>query len=114
MKKSITFIVAVALIVALGAVGCAKKAASAQEAIDNSKSLKTVEEQVKYLVGQANAFISSKQFDQAISAARYVLSSLDQNSAQAKSVIEKAQEAIKNAAQRAVADVKNKLGGFGQ
>lgn len=114
MKKALWFVIGVCLVFSIAVIGCEKKAASSQEAIETSKSLKTVDEQVKYLVGQANAFINSKQFDQAITTAQHVLSNLDQNSAEAKSLLDKATEEMKKVAQGAVDDVKKKLGSFGQ
>ena len=71
--------------------GCGQRAQSSSEAIELSKAKATVEEQAKYLVQQANSFISSDKFDEAIATAKYVLSNLDANSAEAKSIIEKAQ-----------------------
>jgi len=95
--------------------GCAQqKAQDSQAAIEQSKSLKTVEEQVKYLVSQANSFVSSKEFDQAISTGKYILANLDSNSQEAKSIIEKATAEMKKMAQGAVNDVKNKLGTLGK
>ena len=58
--------------------------------------------------------MNSKEFDQAIRAAQYVLSNLDSNSAQAQSIIDKAKAEMQKAAESAMADVKNKLGGIGQ
>jgi len=114
MRRAVVMMVIVCLALSLGVVGCTKKAATAQEAIQNVKSIEDVEAQVKYLVGQANAFVSSKEFDQAIQAAQYILSNLDQNSAQAKSIIEMAKEKMAAEAQKAMDDVKSKIAGFGQ
>ena len=93
-------------------VACAKKAASAGEAIQSSQSLKTVEEKVNYLMKQAEAFYSSKEFQQAVDIAQYVLTNLDKDSQSAKSLIERAKNELQTAAQKAVGDVSNKI--FGQ
>lgn len=90
--------------------GCAKKEANSQQAIEQSKSMKTVDEQVKYLTGQANDFINSKQFDQAIATAKYVLANLDPNSSEAKSILAKAQAELTKTATAVVGDMKNKFG----
>ena len=113
-KNFLTAVFAAGLIFAVA--GCAqqKPAASSQEAIQQSKEMKTVDEQVKYLVSQANSFINSQKFDEAVQTARYILSNLDQNSVEAKSILEKATAQMKEAANKAMGDVKNKLGSFGK
>lgn len=89
--------------------GCTKKAGSANEAIQNSQSLKTVEEKANYLIEQAEAFYNSKEFQQAIQTAQHVLSNLDKNSQPAKDLIEKAKAQLQATAQKAVGDMGNKL-----
>src|SRR5437879_4060932 len=112
--KFLTMIITASLIAAM--TGCAqqKPAASSQEAIQQSKQLKTADEQAKYLVGQANSFINSQKFDEAIQTAKYVLANLDSNSVEAKSILEKANAQLKDSANKAMGDVKNKLGTFGK
>ena len=109
MKKLLT--VAVVMCVGAGLVltGCEKKAATGTEAISKSDTLKTVDEKVKYLVGRANAFVNSKQYDQAIVVAQYILNNLKKDSAEAKSIIQKAAEQLKAEASKAVNDLKTKL-----
>lgn len=114
MRKYLSVLLVVVLALSLGILGCTKKAASSQEAISNTQTMKTVDEKVNYLVGQANAFINSKEFDQAIQTAQYILSNLDQNSTAAKDIIEKAKAEMTKAAQGAMQDVKSKLGSFGK
>ena len=113
-RKFLNLFIAAVLIAAVA--GCAqqKPSASSQEAIQQSKEMKTVDEQVKYLVNQANSFINSQQFDQAIQTAKYILANLDQNSVEAKSILEKATAQLKEAANKTMGDVKNKLGSFGK
>jgi|WetSurMetagenome_2_1015567.scaffolds.fasta_scaffold185368_1 hypothetical protein len=94
----------------LGA-GCTKKSVSANEAIQTSQTLKSVEEKAGYLMKQAEAFYNSKEFQQAIQTAQYVLSNVDKNSQSAKDLIEKAKVQLKEAAQKAAGDVSNKLFG---
>ena len=91
--------------------GCTKKSASVNETIQNSQSLKTIQEKADYLIKQAEAFYNSKQFQQAIETAQYVLNNLDNSSQQAKDLIEKAKAQLQAAAQKAVGDVSNKLFG---
>lgn len=110
MNKSLLLIFTTIVLAGFLTGGCAKKEANSQQAIEQSKSMKTVDAQVKYLVGQANAFINSKQFDQAIATAKYVLTNLDQNSAEAKSILEKAQAELTKTAKAVVGDMKNKFG----
>lgn len=112
MKKTLLLVVVVcfSLGVLLSA-GCAKKAASVSEAIESSKALKTVQEQANYMISQAQAFYNSKDFQQAIETAQYVLSNLDKNSQGAKDLIEKAKAQLKAAAEKAVGDASKKLFG---
>lgn len=91
--------------------GCAQKTVSVSEAIQNSQALKTVQEKVSYLVKQAEALYNSKQYQQAIDVAKYVLSNLDSKSLEAKALIQKATTQLQAAAQKAVGDVSNKLFG---
>jgi hypothetical protein len=110
MKKALLLVVIVCLSYGmLLNAGCTKKLASVSEAIQNSQALKTVQEQANYLISQAQAFYNSKEFQQAIQAAQYVLSNLDKNSQAAKDLIEKAKAQLQAAAQKAVGDVKSKL-----
>jgi len=81
--------------------------------IEEAKTMETAEQQAKYLISQANAFINSDEFDQAINTAQYIISNLDKNSQEAKSIIETAKAEMKKAAQQAVEDAKSKLG-FGK
>jgi len=110
MKRLFMRFVTLAMLVGFLAAGCAPKAADSQQAIAQSKTMKTADDQAKHLVGQANAFINSKNFDEAIKTAQYILSNLDQNSADAKSILEKAQAELQKSAQAAEGDMKNKLG----
>ncbi|HOD11866.1 MAG TPA: hypothetical protein PLO93_06445 [Candidatus Omnitrophota bacterium] len=89
--------------------GCEKKAGSASEAIDSAQSLKTVSEKADYLIKQAEAFYNSKEFQQAIQVAQYVLNNLDKESKPAQSLIEKAKAELQAAAQKAVGDAANKF-----
>ena len=115
MEKFLTLTVTLVFILGLGIVGCGQKqAANSQAAIEQSKTMKTADEQAKFLVNQANSFISSKQFDQAVETARYVLSKLDANSQEAKATLQRATDEMKKAAQGAMNDMKKKIGGIGQ
>jgi hypothetical protein len=94
--------------------GCVKKADDSAQAIAQSKELKTAEEQADYLIGQANAFLNSKEFDEAMKTARYVLSNLDQESEKAKAIIEMAKVEMQKAAESTAGDMKKTLGSLGQ
>ena len=114
MNSSRTKIFIVGLIVGFVALGCGQRAQSSGEAIELSKAKVTVEAQAKYLIQQANGFVNSDNFDEAIKTAKYVLSNLDANSTTAKGIIEKAQAELKKLAEQKMADVKGKLGSLGQ
>ena len=98
----------------MGCGGGAPQAANSQEAITAAKAKATVEDQVKYLVDQGNKFINSKEYDQAVNVAKYVLSNLDKESEPAKALLEKAKAQLQAAAQGAMDDAKKKLGTLGQ
>jgi predicted ATP-dependent endonuclease of OLD family len=89
--------------------GCAQKSGSVSEAIQNSQALQSIKEKADYLVKQAQAFYNSKEYQQAIEVAQYILGKLDSNSQQAKSLIENAKAQLQAAAQKAAGDVTNKL-----
>ncbi len=111
MKKSKILLSVFCAVFVFGLVGCAQqpKSASSQDAIQQAKNLKTVEEQVKYLVNEANAFVSSEKFDEAIRISKYVLSALDKDSLDAKNVLEKAQVKLKAFAEKKAAETKQGL-----
>lgn len=90
------------------------KAANSEQAIEQSKTLKTPDEQAKYLVGQADAFVNSKEFNEAVETAQYVLANLDASSADAKKVLEEAAEEMKKVAMQKADELKKSLGNFGK
>ena len=95
--------------------GCGQaKAASGNEAIKNAEAMETVDQKVNYLLKQANTFYNSKDFQEAVNIAQYILRNLDSDSQQAEIIIKKAKEALASAARGAVEDVKKSLPGFGQ
>lgn len=111
MKKFFLLILMLALVVA----GCGqKKEATSREAINVAKTMETVEQKAEYLIGQAKAFYSSKEFQQAIKIAQYVLVNLDKDSQTSKDIIAKAKEALAVAARAALKDAKKRLGDLGK
>ena len=114
MRKSKRKAIIAGLIAVFIALGCGQRAQNSSEAIELSKAKATVEAQAQYLVQQANSFINSDQFDEAIKTAKYVLSNLDSNSVAAQNIIEKAQAELKKLADQKIEEVKGKLGNFGQ
>jgi hypothetical protein len=95
MKKGLIIVMALCLAASITLVGCgAQKAESGTVAIDNAKAMKTTQEQTKYLLGQAQAFINTKEFQYAIDVLQYVLRYLDADSTEAKELLRKAQDAM--------------------
>ena len=90
MKKFWISMLILNLALGIGAIGCVKKAASVEDAILQSRHLKSTSEQAKYLVKQSQAFLNSKEFNNAFATAQYVLLNLDKSSTEAKTVVEKA------------------------
>jgi len=91
-----------------------KKVASSNAAIEASKVIKDAKEKADYLISQAKAFYNSKQFEETIKIAQYVLSYVDNNSEQAKSLVEKAKAQLQAMAEQKVNELKGKLGGIGK
>lgn len=125
MKKKMIFLFIAVFACVL--TGCAQqsKSENSQQAIEQAKTLQTVEEQAKYLVSEANAFINSKKFEEAVATAKYILAELDGNSQEAKSILERAQEELKKLAEQkaaelkigadqAIDDMKDKVSSFGK
>lgn len=125
MKARIKNVFVFSLLLCFTALGCSQRAMNSQEAIEKAKAKPNVEAQVNYLVGQANSLINSDAFDEAIKIAKHILSELDNNSDEAKSIIERAKAGLKKMAQKKadelkaeankkIDDAKKKLGSFGQ
>ncbi|MBP7216222.1 MAG: hypothetical protein KBA46_02945 [Candidatus Omnitrophica bacterium] len=111
MKTLVIVLSIVSFAVGVGLVGCGpKKAASSREAIETSKAMQTVQEQANYLIGQAKAFYNSKDFQEAITIAQHVLSVVDKDSQEAKTLIEKAKAELEALARKKADELKNKLG----
>lgn len=89
---------------------CAKKAASGSEAISNTQTMQTTQQKMDYLISQGNAFLNSRQYEDAVQVARHVLADLDKNSAQAQSLIDKAMAQMKETAGKAMSDTQKKMG----
>lgn len=115
MNKYAVAVMVSVLCLSIALIGCgAKKEVSSQQAIEKSKAMQTVEQKVNYLIGQTKAFMSSKEFDQAVATANYILRNLNANSQEAKNLLEKAKNAIAAQAKSAAADVKKQFGSFGK
>jgi len=115
MGKVLFSVVALGLVFGLVLAGCGpKKTTSSNEAIETAKSMETLEEKANYLIGQAKALYNSKEFQEAVDIAQYILRYLDKDSLKAKDLLEKAKNALVSQAQGAVEDVKKKLPGFGK
>ena len=113
MKKLSSALIVTGTCLSLLLAGCAQeKAASSKEAIEVAKEMETTEQKVDSLLKQANAFYNSKEFQEAVNTAQYILRYLDKDSQQAKDLLQKAKEALASAAKGAVEDVKQKFEGF--
>lgn len=115
MQKRFLPLLVLSLVLSIGLVGCGpKKAESSKDAITVAKAMETAEEKADYLVSQAKAFYNSKEFQQAIDTAQYILRYVDKDSQEAKNLIEKAKDALRQKAQEAVADVNKRIGELGK
>jgi len=95
-----------------------KIAESSKEAMATASSLANVQEKKDYLMKQAKTLYDSKKFQDVVDIAQYILKSLDTESSEAKSLLEKAKQALVEKTQAvvggAVGDIKAKLPGLGQ
>ena len=100
------------LAIASLSVGCAQnpKESSSQASIQKAQSIASPQEKADYLVGQARAFYNSKQFQDAVNTAQYVLQYVDKDSASAKSLLEKAKTDLMEAGKAKADEVKKQLG----
>jgi fumarylacetoacetate (FAA) hydrolase family protein len=120
MKQPNLLLTLTAGIILAFAAGCSQppKAATAQDAIQQSEAKQTPQEKVDYLVSQANAFVNGKQFEEGIAVAQHILQKLDANSQEAKSIVERATEELAKVANQKVAEVKtditNKINALGK
>ncbi len=85
-------------------------AADAQTAINNSKSLPNLQDQIKYLIGQAQNFLAQKKMNDVLAIGQYILSTLDPNNPEAKALLEQAQAGVSEA----VSGMTNKIKAFGK
>lgn len=110
MKKLISAALLLNLIGIFMLVGCgSNKAASSNDAIEFAKTIQSLQEKTNYLLNQAKAFYNAKDFKQAITLAQYVLSYVDQNSAQAKDLLEKAKSGLASFAQKKADTLKSNI-----
>ena len=92
--------------------GCVSKAASSSEAVKQAETMQTVEQKTNYLISQANAFLNSKDYEDAVNTAKYVLANLDKESKQAMDILEKAKAKLAEAATGMMADMKKSVSGI--
>lgn len=92
--------------------GCSKQAASSSEAIQHAKTLKTLKQQADYLMSQAQAFVDSQDYQEAIKTAQYVLLSVDVHSSAATDLLEQAKAKVAADAQAVVGDTKKPIKRF--
>ncbi len=86
--------------------GCSQPAASASEAMQHAKTLKTPAQQTDYLVRRAQAFVKSQDYREAITTAQYVLSSVDAHSHAATGLLVQAKAKLAADAQAVLGDAK--------
>ncbi|PIQ83435.1 MAG: hypothetical protein COV75_07310 [Candidatus Omnitrophica bacterium CG11_big_fil_rev_8_21_14_0_20_63_9] len=111
MNKGVRGLLVAVAIASVGVMaGCAKQAASSSEAIQHAKTLKAPEQQTDYLVSQAQAFMNSKDYQEAIKTAQYVLSSVDVRSQAATDLLGQAKAKLATDAQAVIGNTKKQKG----
>jgi hypothetical protein len=103
------FVIMLALVLVVSGCGT-QKAESGKAAIQTAKTMETAQEKTDYLVSQAKAFYNSKEFQDAVDTAQYVLRYLDRDSQEARDMLKKAKDALIAQTRGAAKDAKKKLG----
>jgi hypothetical protein len=95
MKKVFSLVLACAVCF-LFLIGCSsiKKADSDSQAISIAKGMDTIQQQKDYLISQAKVFYKSKEFQQAVNIAQYILNNIDKEFQPAKDLAEEAKAKI--------------------
>lgn len=94
-----------------GLSGCgSKKAGNATEAIERAKLMHTPQEQSDYLLAQAHAFLSDKDYQEAAKTVQYVLSSVDASSTKAQQLLDETKRRLASDTQAAIGDAGKKMG----
>lgn len=88
----------------------AKKAASGQEAIEQSITLATAQKKAAYLIQQAKAFYNLKDFQGTIAIAQYILTNVDKASQEAKNLLQKAKDTLEAIARQNADKLKEQFG----
>ncbi len=115
MKRLAVFIMVFCLAAGFMLVGCGtQKAATTQDAINETKTMPTVQEKTDYLVKQARSFYNSKEFQGAVEIAQYILRYLDKDSPAAKNLLQEAQDAIAGQLKQKMEEAKKSFPGLGK
>ncbi|MFA5038676.1 MAG: hypothetical protein WC732_03240 [Candidatus Omnitrophota bacterium] len=111
MNKTLVILMVIAVV---SMAGCAKKASSSSEAIAQAQTMQSVNQKVDYLAGQANMFLDSREYSEALKTANYILSNVDSNSQQAKDIVQKAQERLSGQVKDMAGNFEKSMSGMGQ
>jgi len=115
MKRLAVLIMVFCLAAGFMLVGCGpQKAATTQDAINETKTMPTVQEKTVYLVNQAQAFYNSNEFQGAVEIAQYILRYLDKDSAAAKNLLQEAQDGIAAQLKQNMEEAKKSFSGLGK
>ncbi len=87
---------------------------SAKAAIAQAQTIPVLKDKIDFLAAQAQGFLGQKNYQEAVNVAQFILTKLDANSIQAKSVMDQAKSQIAQAAQGAMGNMMGKLGAFGK
>jgi hypothetical protein len=91
-----------------------EKAESGRQAIDSAQALSVAGQKKEYLLRQAQLFYDSKEFQETINIAQYVIRSVDADTPQAQDLLEKAKQQLKNSVTDAVGNMKEAMEGLGK
>lgn len=99
--------------VCLNGIGCARQkppeSSNSKEAINKSMIMSTKEETEAYLLSEARAYLAYERYEDAGKIARHILARVDHDSAEAKEVLSKVQQALKVIDQEKSEELKSKV-----
>ena len=91
-----------------------KNPETSRSAIDIAKSMSSKLQQTSYLINQAKTFYNSKQFQDTVDIAQYILRYLDKDSTAAKNLLTMAKEQLTTKASGMLDEAKKSIVDFGK
>lgn len=108
----------VAVVFVISGCGQQPRAQNSDEAIQQAEQMQDAGQKIDYLTAEAEAFLESEEYQDALATAQYVLFRLDQDSQRARDVVESAKARMKEATEQQMekmqGDLENQIDRIGQ